>query len=152
MYRDIFSTRNDWTGLILRLTLGLVLFPHGAQKLFGWFDGTMQFFTETVGISWFVGLLVILIESIGAVLLVLGAGSRIMAVAIFGVMTGVLFTSHVQHGFFMNWNGTAAGEGIEFDLLCLGLAVAIAVNGGGRFSVDNWIYKRLSSSFSLSIQ
>ena len=157
MYRDIFLTRNDWTGLILRLTLGLVLFPHGAQKLFGWFngygfDGTMQFFTETVGISSFVGFLVILIESIGAVLLVLGVGSRIMAVAIFGVMTGVLLTSHMQHGFFMNWNGTAAGEGMEFDLLCLGLAVAIAVNGGGRFSADNWIYKRLSPSFSLSIQ
>jgi putative oxidoreductase len=157
MYRDIFSTRNDWTGFILRLTLGLVLFPHGAQKLFGWFngygfDGTMQFFTESVGISWFVGFLVILIESIGAVLLVLGAGSRIMAVAIFCVMTGVLLTSHVQNGFFMNWYGTAAGEGMEFDLLCLGLALAITVNGGGKYSVDNWIHKRLSHSFSLSIQ
>ena len=48
--RQLFQTDDSWTGLILRLTLGLVMFPHGAQKLLGWyggfgFTGTMGFFT-----------------------------------------------------------------------------------------------------------
>ncbi|HEY0680133.1 MAG TPA: DoxX family protein [Chitinophagaceae bacterium] len=146
--QNIFSTRNDWAGLIMRVTLGVVLFAHGAQKLFGWFngygfDGTMQFFTETVQLPWIVGFLVIIIESFGALFLVLGLGSRIMAIAIFGVMTGVLFTSHIQNGFYMNWYGTAAGEGIEFDLLTLGLAAAIVFNGAGKFSFDSIIHKKI---------
>lgn len=150
MLREIFATRNDWTGLVLRLTLGIVLFPHGAQKLLGWFggfgfEGTMQFFTGTVGLPWAIGFLVILIESIGAVLLVLGLGTRIMALGILAVMTGVLFTSHIQNGFFMNWYGTAAGEGFEFDLLCIGLAIAIMINGAGRLALDTGISKRFLS-------
>lgn len=148
MLREIFATRNDWTGLVLRLTLGIVLFPHGAQKLLGWFggfgfNGTMQFFTGSVGLPWIVGFLVILIESVGALLLVLGLGSRIMSLGILAVMTGVLFTSHIQNGFFMNWFGTAAGEGFEFDLLCIGLAIAIMINGGGRLALDGSISKLL---------
>lgn len=151
MLREIFAIRNDWTGFILRLTLGIVLFPHGAQKLFGWFggygfDGTMQFFTGTVGLPWFVGFLVILIESIGALLLVLGLGSRIMALGILAVMTGILLTSHIQNGFFMNWFGTAAGEGFEFDLLAIGLAISIMINGGGKFALDGIISKRFLSN------
>jgi putative oxidoreductase len=51
--KAFFQTDDTWTGLILRLTLGLVMFPHGAQKLLGWyggfgFSGTMRFFTETM--------------------------------------------------------------------------------------------------------
>jgi putative oxidoreductase len=148
MLREIFATRNDWTGLILRLTLGIVLFPHGAQKLLGWFggfgfNGTMQFFTGSVGLPWIVGFLVILIESVGALLLVLGLGSRIMSLGILAVMTGVMVTSHIQNGFFMNWFGTAAGEGFEFDLLCMGLAIAIMINGSGRLALDGSISKLL---------
>ena len=153
MLREIFATRNDWTGLILRLTLGIVLFPHGAQKLLGWFggfgfDGTMQFFTGSMGLPWIVGFLVILIESIGALLLVLGLGSRIMSLGILAVMTGILFTSHIQNGFFMNWFGKAAGEGFEFDLLCMGLAIAIMINGGGRLALDGSISKLLQRADS----
>ena len=141
MLREIFATRNDWTGLILRLTLGTVLFPHGAQKLLGWFggfgfNGTMQFFTGSVGLPWIVGFLVILIESIGALLLVFGLGSRIMSLGILAVMTGVLVTSHVQNGFFMNWFGNQKGEGLEYFIILLGLALTLIITGGGKASAD----------------
>lgn len=150
MFRNIFATRNDWTGFVLRLTLGIVLFPHGAQKLLGWFggygfNGTMQFFTTTAGLPWIIAFLVIVIESIGALLLVIGLGTRIVALGMLALMTGIVLTSHLQNGFFMNWYGTAAGEGFEFHLLCIGLAIAIIVNGAGRLAFDSIISKRLQT-------
>ncbi len=74
--RQLFHTDDSWTGLILRLTLGLVMFPHGAQKLLGWyggfgFSGTMGFFTETMHLPWLIALLVIMGESFGSVALLL---------------------------------------------------------------------------------
>ena len=35
MMLSLFKTDNAWSSLVLRLTLGLVMFPHGAQKLLG---------------------------------------------------------------------------------------------------------------------
>ncbi len=41
----------DYVATLLRLTLGITMFPHGAQKVLGWFggygfSGTMGFFTH----------------------------------------------------------------------------------------------------------
>ena len=47
MKNKIFKTNNDWTGVITRLTIGLILFPHGAQKMLGMFGG--YGFTGTMG-------------------------------------------------------------------------------------------------------
>jgi DoxX len=52
---SLFKTDDAWSSLVLRLTLGLVMFPHGAQKLLGLyggagFDGTMAFFTQKMGL------------------------------------------------------------------------------------------------------
>ena len=82
--RQLFYTDNSWTGLVLRLTLGLVMFPHGAQKLLGWyggfgFSGTMGFFTETMHLPWIVALLVIVGESLGSLALLLGLLTRFAA-------------------------------------------------------------------------
>ena len=35
MLKKMFATTNDILPLILRLTLGVVIFPHGAQKVLG---------------------------------------------------------------------------------------------------------------------
>jgi len=139
--KSIFKTTNDYTGLILRLTIALVLFPHGAQKLLGWFGGygfigTMQFFTDTRGLPWLVGFLVIIIEFFGSLLLLLGMGSRILAAAVAGLSIGIILTSHLQYGFFMNWFGNQKGEGYEYFLLLIGLSIALLINGSGKLSVD----------------
>ena len=60
--RQLFHTDDSWTGPVLRLTLGLVTFPHGAQKMLGWYGGfgfsvTMGFFMETMHLPWIVALL-----------------------------------------------------------------------------------------------
>jgi len=139
--KSIFKTNNDYTGPILRLTIAMVLFPHGAQKLLGWFGGygftgTMQFFTDTRGLPWLVGFLVIIIEFFGSLLLLLGLGSRILAAAVAILCIGIILTSHLQNGFFMNWFGNQKGEGYEYFLLLIGLSIALLINGSGKFSVD----------------
>jgi len=147
MQQKIFGTNNDWTGLVTRITIGFILFPHGAQKLFGWFggygfNGTMAFFTGKMHLPWIIGLLVIIIESIGTLLLVAGFAGRIWSALIVILMTGILLTSHLDNGFFMNWFGNQKGEGYEFDLLLIGLSVATLINGSGRFSIDQLIAKQ----------
>jgi putative oxidoreductase len=88
MKNKIFSTNNDWTGLITRLTIGLIIFPHGAQKILGWFggygfNGTMDYFTSSTGyhLTWIIAFLVIMIEFFGAISLILGFASRLWAIA-----------------------------------------------------------------------
>jgi putative oxidoreductase len=129
---------------VLRLTLAAVIFPHGAQKLLGWFGGygftgTMGFFTGTMGIPWLLAFGVIVIEFFAPVLLLLGAATRAAAFALGVVMTTAMMMVHVRNGFFMNWSGSQKGEGIEYFVLLLGIVLALLVSGGGRWSVDHRI-------------
>jgi len=145
MFTNILSANGDITGLILRLTIAFIIFPHGAQKLVGWFGGhgfkgTMGFFTGSVHLPYIVGLSVILIEFFAPVLLLLGLGTRIATVGIIGLMIGIILTAHKQNGFFMNWGGDQKGEGFEYHLLVIGLAIALLIEGAGRFSLDRLLF------------
>jgi putative oxidoreductase len=147
MLNKILATRDDFSMLVLRLALGGVMFPHGAQKLFGWFGGhgftgTMQMFTHTMGIPYVLALLAVLAESVGAVGLMTGFFTRICALGIGVNMTVAIFMAHIQNGFFMNWFGTKAGEGYEYHLLAIGMALALMLAGGGRWSVDSLISRK----------
>ncbi len=141
MKQLIFQTRPDFTGLLLRLTAAIVLFPHGAQKMLGWFggygfSGTMAFFTDTLHLPWLIGFLVIVIEFVGPLFLLAGVATRLWAAFTAILMVGIIVTSHLDNGFFMNWFGNQKGEGYEFHLLMIGICLALVVNGGGRYSVD----------------
>ncbi|MEP7232423.1 MAG: DoxX family protein [Ginsengibacter sp.] len=146
MKKRIFQTNSDWTGVIIRLTIGLILFPHGAQKMLGLFGGygftgTMGFFTKTMHLPWLIGFLVIVIEFIGSLFLVVGFASRVWALFTIILMFGIIWTSHIDNGFFMNWLGNQKGEGFEYHLLVIGLCLAILVNGSGKYSLDKFISK-----------
>lgn len=147
MKNRIFNTNNELTGLIARLTLGIILFPHGAQKMLGMFggygfSGTMGFFTETMHLPWIIGFLVIIIEFIGAISLIFGFASRVWSALIIILFIGIIFTSHLDFGFFMNWFGNQKGEGYEYHLLIIGLSLVTLVNGSGKYSADNLITKQ----------
>lgn len=140
MIRKLLATNNDILPLVLRLTLGIVMFPHGAQKLLGWFGGggfsaTMQGMTS-MGLPAVVVFLVIMAESFGALGLITGFLTRFSAFGIATVMLGAIFTVHAKVGFFMNWTGQQQGEGFEYHLLVLGIALALMLRGGGKLSVD----------------
>ncbi|HTH56630.1 MAG TPA: DoxX family protein [Cyclobacteriaceae bacterium] len=145
--KKLFETNSDWTGLITRLTIGIILFPHGAQKMLGWFggygfSGTMGFFTGALHLPWMVGLMVILIEFIGSISLIAGFASRFWASLIIVLMVGIIITSHVGNGFFMNWLGNQKGEGFEYHLLVIGLALSGVLIGSGRFSMDRLLMRK----------
>lgn len=135
---------------IQRAVLGAVIFPHGAQKLLGWFGGygfggTMQYFTDSLHVPAPVALLVILGESVGALLLIAGLGTRLAAFGIALTMLGAIVTTHGSVGFFMNWFGNQPGEGFEYHLLALALAVPLVIAGGGRYAADSWLKARLEA-------
>ena len=154
MKKLLFQTNDSYAPTILRLLLGTVLFAHGAQKLLGWFggygfEGTMGFFTGVVGLPWIVGFLVILIESFGALLLILGFATRLWSIAIFFLFIGIAATSHLSNGFFMNWFGNQKGEGIEFFLLAIGMAASLTVSGAGRLSIDRMLAQKTTTKNTL---
>ena len=148
--RMLFHTDDSWSGFILRLTVGLVMFPHGAQKLLGWFggygfSGTMDAFTGKMGMPWIIAFLVIIAESLGALALLAGFLTRFTAASLAVIMLGAIAMAHWQNGFFMNWFGQQAGEGFEYHLLMIGMCFALVLAGGGKWSVDLGIAKGLES-------
>lgn len=127
--------------------MGIMLFPHGAQKMLSWFgghgfNGTMDFLTGTAGLQWIIAFLVIAIEFLGALALIFGFATRVVAVGIISLFTGIIATSHLQNGFFMNWSGNLKGEGYEYHLLVIGMTIALLVNGAGKWSVDYILQKK----------
>jgi putative oxidoreductase len=107
MKKILLTNSNNWMVLVARLALGITIFPHGAQKLLGWFGGygyhgTMGFLTGQIHLPWIIALLVILIEFFGSLLLIFGFLTRIAAFATMASFLGVLFAVHIGNGFFMN--------------------------------------------------
>ena len=146
--RKLFETDEAWTGLILRVMLGVVMFPHGAQKLLGWyggfgFAGTLGFFTEQMHLPWLVALLVIIGESFGSLGLLIGLLTRFTAASMALIMVGAIGLVHWPNGFFMNWFGKQAGEGFEYHLLVIAICAALVIIGAGKWSVDGVIAKKL---------
>lgn len=149
MLNRIFSTdQSDWGALIARVFLGVVILPHGLQKLLGMFGGygfsaTVEYFSST-GIPSLIGVLIVLAESFGALFLILGILSRISAAGIALIMIGAILMVHLQFGFFMNWFGTQSGEGFEYHLLALGLSLVVLIKGGGKWALDSQISNTIS--------
>ncbi len=132
---SLLRTIHDPTLGWVRLAIGLILLPHGAQKLLGWFggagyQGTIGFFEAQMGIPPFVSLLVVLTESVGALMLVLGLAGRIAALAVIGNMIGAMLLVNFRNGFF--WTN----QGYEFPLLLVLLSAAVVVRGSGAWSLD----------------
>ncbi|MDO1445461.1 DoxX family protein [Rhodocytophaga aerolata] len=139
----------DMASFCLRVTLGLVMFPHGMQKLFGWFGGaglqnTIGYYITNYGVLPMITLLVIVAEAAGSIALIIGFWSRLVAAGIGLIMIGAIFSVHFQHGFFMNWTGQQAGEGFEFHLLVIGMCIALIIRGSGKWSVDSYLDHRLN--------
>ncbi|MCZ6541096.1 MAG: DoxX family protein [Nitrospinae bacterium] len=145
--KSFFHTDDSTTHLILRVMLGLVFFFHGGQKLLGWFgghgfDATMGFFTEKMGIPALIAFLVIIGESFGALGLITGFLTRLSAAGVACIMLGAIALVHGNNGIFMNWAGQQAGEGFEYHLLALAIAIPLILYGGGKFSVDQIVEKK----------
>lgn len=143
MLNKILSTDNSYAGLILRLALGIVILPHGYQKITN-FNDLIEILSTHYHLPVFIAVLVILIEFFSSIMLLLGVFTRVNAALLAIVLFGAAFY-HMQHGFFMNWFGNQEGEGIQFSVLFVLSALALVVTGAGSLSVDAIIYNKLKS-------
>lgn len=148
MLERLVKTERDYVVLVLRLALGVMMLPHGSQKLLGWFGGygfhnTMQFFTQQMGIPAVFAVLAILTEFFGGIGLITGLLGRVAALAVAVEMAVAVALVHIHVGFFMNWAGNQKGEGFEFHLLAVAIAMAVVARGSGAWSLDRPIWRYL---------
>lgn len=141
------SVSHDISLLIARVVIGVVVMAHGAQKLLGWFGGygyagTIDYFTQTIGIPYLFALLIILTESFGMIALVTGLFSRVLSAGVIFIMAGAIAAEHGKFGFFLNWSGSQGGEGFEYHLLVVALASIVVLGGPGTFSMDHVLSNR----------
>lgn len=142
MSAKLFRTPASPALTVIRVVLGVLMFAHGAQKMLGWFGGygfstTMHFFTGSLHLPWIFSFLAICAEFFGGIGLVLGLFGRVAA---FGVgvdmVAAAILGGHIHNGFFMNWSGKQGGEGFEYHLLAIAIALAVMIGGSGACSLD----------------
>jgi putative oxidoreductase len=137
--RDFFYTEIDYVCTLLRVVAGIIVFPYGMQKLFGWFGGpgfrTSVQDLKSRRVPLFIALLVIIGQSVGSIALIAGFMGRFAAAGIFIIYTGAMIT-HLRDGWMMNWFGNKKGEGIEYFVMLLALLSVIIIKGSGALSLD----------------
>lgn len=144
------QTTDSNAAMIIRIVLGLIIFPHGAQHLLGWFggfgySGFMNWLITEKHLPWIVAFLVVQIEFFGSLLLIAGLATRFVSALTIVLFIGIILASHLQFGFFMDWLASMPGEGYEFHLLIIGMCLSLLISGGGKYSVDWFIGKKSHS-------
>jgi putative oxidoreductase len=139
---SLLRTESSLAPTLLRLPLGIVFFAHGCQKVLGLFGGagltaTLNTFEHGMHIHPVFAWLAIAAEFLGGLGLLIGFLSRIAALGICADMAVAIYKVHWPNGLFMNWTGHQRGEGIEYHLLAIGMALAIMILGSGLLSVDH---------------
>lgn len=143
LIKTLTTSNAGFAPLALRIPVGLTLAAHGAQKLFAWFggyglEGTGQWMAS-IGLEpgYLMALLAGSAEFFGGLALVIGLLTRPAALVTAFTMLVAILSVHIGNGLFMSNNG------YEYGLTLLAVSVALAIQGGGRFAVDNLIRARL---------
>ena len=143
--KSLFNSTTSIAPLTLRIPLGIILAAHGSQKLFGWFggyglEGTGKWMAS---IGFEPGYLMALLagsgEFFGGIALILGLLTR-PAAALTTFTMLIAMTVHMGNGLFLSNNG------YEFALILLFASVSLAIQGAGRYALDNrvkvWLENR----------
>ena len=150
MLHRLVKTDSDYALTISRLVLGTLFFIHGCQLMLGWFGGygltgSMQFFSQQLGIPAPFAFLAICAQFCGGLMLILGFAGRIAALGIICDMAVAVLKVHLQFGLFMNWFGNQKGEGFEYHLLAITIGLQIALRGSGALSLDRLLTRARAS-------
>jgi putative oxidoreductase len=116
--------------LVIRLVLGMTFVWHGIAK-FQMGLGNVAGWFESIGLFGILGYIVAFIELIGGIALILGVGTRVVALLLASVMIGAIFTVKMSAGFI---------EGYELDLALLAMAAALIVSGSKLFALDQKLF------------
>jgi putative oxidoreductase len=141
MIEKLLHTDSDYPWTFLRVIAGLIVFPYGMQKLFGWFGGRNRRHPERPGFSQDSEKHCMADhrrQSFGSIALIAGFFGRIAAGGLFIIFTGALIV-HLPDGWTMNWFGEKKGEGIEYHIMLLALLLIVIVRGSGAMSIDLWL-------------
>jgi putative oxidoreductase len=143
MAKGSFDATDLLAPLMLRLPLGLIFMAHGSQKLLGLFGGqgltaTFRTYELKFGIPPIFTLLAIIAEFGGGFGVLTGFLTRLSAAGIAGVMMVAIYKIHWANGFFLN---TGRGNGIEFCIALLGMALYLVLAGGGRWCLDRLVFR-----------
>lgn len=144
MINKILLSKVGTAALILRVPVGLILAAHGAQKLFGWFNGnglagTAQWLAS-LGMEpgYLMAILAGSAEFFGGLALVLGLLTRPAAMVAAFTMLVAIFSVHIGNGLF-----ASDGGGYEYALVLMVALIALAVQGGGYLSMDKALSEKL---------
>jgi putative oxidoreductase len=123
----------DVSLLVLRVVVGVIMFVHGGQKLFAWFEGEGAMDKMIAGNGAVVGYLVAIGECFGGVGLILGFLARFSAAANIVIMIGAIVLVHGKNGLLLQKGG------FEYNLALIGLLVPILLCGPGRISIGRFL-------------
>jgi putative oxidoreductase len=147
LIKILLQTDSDYVYTFLRIIAGIIVFPYGMQKLFGWFSAPgfgppginaalAQLTAKNIpkSLAW----LIIIGQSFGSIALMSGFLGRIAAGGLFIIFTGALMI-HLPDGWTLNWFGSKRGEGVEYFVLLLSVLLVIVLKGSGALSIDGWL-------------
>ncbi|MFC4023350.1 DoxX family protein [Oceanobacillus longus] len=133
-------TKSEVGTVILRIVLGLTFFIHGLDKFQGGISNTVGYF-DSLGIPGFLAYAVALIELIGGIAIILGIGTKFVALLFAVVMVGAIFTAKLPAGFL----GNGQGAGYELDLALLAISIYLILADRNPLSLDRIIANKKNS-------
>lgn len=137
----VLESYSSLSATILRIVVGWILIVHGVPKVLtvGGIEQFAGFVGSVVGSSilgWIFGILTIVVEIVGGVLLILGLKVRITALAVGILFLGIAFMVHgADFWATFNANSGDAQTRFEFPLLIAAVGFALAFMGPGRYSI-----------------
>ncbi|MDW8844605.1 DoxX family protein [Erwinia sp. MMLR14_017] len=126
-----------YAALIMRLALGILFLAHFGLKFFVFTPaGTSKFFAS-LGLPGGLAYLTMTVELVGAIALILGVYTRVVAVVLIPVLLGAIATVHGPAGFFFtNPNG-----GWEFPAFWIVGLIVLALTGDGKYALKPTSFK-----------
>jgi len=127
------SVTTPYAALLLRLSLGGMFLAHASLKAFVFTPAGTAHFFEKVGMPGWMALPTILAETIGGLALILGFGTRVVALALTPILLGAIVTVHGANGFFF----THPGGGWEFPAFWIIALLVQSGLGDGAFAIGS---------------
>jgi len=123
--------------VLIRLTAGLMIIPHGWPKLTAGVAATAAnaLIKRGIGPAEPLAVVLIVLETVGGVCVALGLATRFFALAIFIEMMVIVYQYLPKFG----WTG----PGYEYPLMWGLVMLAIALRGGGPYSIDRKLRREL---------
>ena len=136
------QTARDALLLVVRILVGVVLIAHGWQKFAQYGIGGTAAGFEKMGVPLpaVSAAYAAVVELVGGVALLVGAGTVIAGVLVVLDMLGAFVLVHIGNGVFVTDNG------FELVWMIAAVALALVAVGPGRFSVDHALLGRRRSA------